>query len=84
MIPPNTTGAYAESMCYDPINSGWAFPGLIASVPFLRIDQIIKNTYKTLLTRGMKGCYVYCVDSGTRDYFLRRLRGASKTAAPSA
>ena len=22
-------------------------------------DSIIKNTYKTLMTRGMKGCYVY-------------------------
>ena len=25
-------------------------------------DEIIRNTYRTLLTRGMKGCYVYCVD----------------------
>lgn len=37
-----------------------------------RVDRIIRNTYKTLLTRGMKGCYVYCVDAETRDY----LRGA--------
>lgn len=25
-------------------------------------DEIIRNTYRTLLTRGMKGCYVYCTD----------------------
>lgn len=25
-------------------------------------DRIIKNTYRTLLTRGQKGCYIYCVD----------------------
>lgn len=25
-------------------------------------DEIIKNTYRTLMTRGMKGCYVYCTD----------------------
>jgi DUF2075 family protein len=25
-------------------------------------DRIIKNTYRTLMTRGMKGCYVFCVD----------------------
>ena len=25
-------------------------------------DTIIKNTYRTLMTRGMKGCYVYCTD----------------------
>ena len=32
-------------------------------------DNIIKNTYRTLMTRGMKGCYVYCVDKGMQDYF---------------
>jgi len=25
-------------------------------------SQLIKNTYKTLLTRGQKGCYIYCED----------------------
>ncbi len=25
-------------------------------------DLIVKNTYRTLMSRGMKGCYVYCVD----------------------
>ena len=25
-------------------------------------DSIIKNTYKTLMTRGMKGCYVYSIN----------------------
>ncbi len=36
------------------------------------LDLIIKNTYRTLMTRGMKGCYVYFVDEETRDYFKRR------------
>ncbi len=36
-------------------------------------DEIIKNTYKTLMTRGMKGCYVYCVDDDLQEYFKRRL-----------
>lgn len=31
-------------------------------------DIIIKNTYRTLMTRGMKGCYVYCVDKELNDY----------------
>lgn len=34
-----------------------------------RLDKIIKNTYRTLMTRGMKGCYVYFVDSETEGYF---------------
>ena len=34
-------------------------------------DNIIKNTYRTLMTRGMKGCYVYCVDKGMQEYLKR-------------
>lgn len=36
-------------------------------------DEIIKNTYRTLMTRGMKGCYVYATDSKLRDYLKSRL-----------
>ena len=31
-------------------------------------DAIIKNTYRTLMTRGMKGCYVYCTDKNLAQY----------------
>lgn len=31
-------------------------------------DLIIKNTYRTLMTRGMKGCYVYCTNKKLSDY----------------
>ena len=31
--------------------------------------RLILNTYKTLLTRGQKGCYVYCEDDTLREYF---------------
>jgi hypothetical protein len=34
-----------------------------------KADLIIKNTYRTLLTRGMKGCYVYFTDEETKEYF---------------
>lgn len=39
-------------------------------------DEIIKNTYRTLMTRGMKGCYVYATDPGLREYLKRRSQGA--------
>ncbi|WP_235840252.1 DNA/RNA helicase domain-containing protein [Citrifermentans pelophilum] len=39
-----------------------------------RLDAIIKNTYRTLMTRGQKGCYVYFVDDETRRYFAERLQ----------
>lgn len=37
-------------------------------------DAIIKNTYKTLMTRGMKGCYVYCTDKNLQDYLKGYLK----------
>lgn len=43
-----------------------------------RADEIIKNTYRTLLTRGMKGCYIYCTDPGMKDYLKRRLESIKK------
>ncbi|UUY07681.1 DUF2075 domain-containing protein [Pseudomonas sp. J452] len=36
-------------------------------------DLIIKNTYRTLMTRGMKGCYLYCTDPETTEYFRKLL-----------
>ncbi len=39
-------------------------------------DRIIRNTYRTLLTRGMKGCYVYFCDTALRDHFASRLSPA--------
>jgi DUF2075 family protein len=38
-----------------------------------QLDLIIKNTYRTLMTRGMKGCYVFSEDAETREYLRSRL-----------
>ena len=37
-------------------------------------DEIIKNTYRTLMTRGMKGCYVYCTDTALAEYLKKLLK----------
>ena len=44
-----------------------------------RLDRIIRNTYRTLMTRGMKGCYVYFTDDATRRFFLEALRKPPST-----
>ena len=44
-------------------------------------DAIVKNTYRTLLTRGMKGCYVYCTDAPLAAYIRSRLRAGSAITA---
>lgn len=35
------------------------------------VSLLIKNTYRTLMTRGMKGCYVYFTDKETGEYFKK-------------
>src|SRR5690606_3764398 len=31
------------------------------------------NTYRTLMTRGQKGCYLFCTDKETREYFANMI-----------
>lgn len=42
-------------------------------------DQIIKNTYRTLMTRGMKGCYIYCTDKGMQEYLKESINLSRKS-----
>jgi uncharacterized protein len=35
---------------------------------FAAADRIIRNTYRTLMTRGMRGCFVYTADKRLREY----------------
>ncbi|WP_044893674.1 DUF2075 domain-containing protein [Bacillus alveayuensis] len=37
-------------------------------------DEIIRNTYRTLLTRGQKGCFVYCTNKDLENYLRKRLK----------
>jgi uncharacterized protein len=44
-------------------------------------DDIVKNTYRTLMTRGMKGCFVYCVDPALSAYLRSRVRSKDEHQA---
>ena len=39
-----------------------------------RADLIIRNTYRTLLTRGLKGCRVFCTDAALAKYIKSRMK----------
>ncbi|MGG0668640.1 DUF2075 domain-containing protein [Sporosarcina koreensis] len=39
-------------------------------------DPIIRNTYRTLMTRGQKGCFVFCTDPALQAYLEERLEKA--------
>ena len=36
-------------------------------------DKLIRRTYKVLLTRGLKGCFIYCEDSNLKEYLKKQL-----------
>jgi DUF2075 family protein len=38
-----------------------------------RFDEYVKNIYRVLMSRGLKGCYVYFVDKDTEQYFKSRM-----------
>jgi hypothetical protein len=37
------------------------------------LSKLIRNIYKVLMTRGMKGCYVFFEDESVKKYFLSRM-----------
>jgi hypothetical protein len=43
------------------------------------VEPIIKNTYRTLMTRGMKSCSVYFSDEETRAHFAHTCSSTSIT-----
>lgn len=47
-----------------------------------RADEIIKNTYRTLMTRGQKRCYIYCTDKKLSDYLKKRLNQKKEIVYP--
>lgn len=45
-------------------------------------DRVIRNTYRVLMTRGMKGCYVYCTDSNLAEYLRGRIPALTYKTTP--
>jgi uncharacterized protein len=42
--------------------------------------KAVKNTYRVLLSRGMKGCYVYFMNKATESFFRSRMEALGKGA----
>ena len=43
-----------------------------------QFTDLIKNTYRVLLSRGMKGCYVYFMDKDSERFFRSRMEGSPR------
>ena len=48
--------------------------------PETEFVNLVKQTYRVLLTRGMKGCYVYFDDAATRAFLLSRMKAERASA----
>ena len=48
--------------------------GIRTTRNFALADRIIRNTYRTILSRGQKGCFIYCEDKALSDYIKSRLK----------
>jgi uncharacterized protein len=45
-------------------------------------ESHVRNIYRTLLSRGMKGCYVYFVDKDTERFFRSRIEKEERIVDP--
>ncbi len=45
-----------------------------------KADRIVRNTHRTLMTRGMMGCYVYCTDARMSQYLKEAAKGRASMA----
>ena len=48
--------------------------GIKSTKNYKLADEIIRNTYRTLLSRGQKGCYIYCEDTALSEYIKGMLK----------
>ncbi|MFH1910123.1 MAG: DUF2075 domain-containing protein [bacterium] len=74
-----------DDLKYNP-NTGRLEGNIAATAdPMLRrgrvdFEKYVKNIYRVLMSRGMKGCYIYCTDPGTQQYFKDKLRNSGDNA----
>ncbi|MBI4021075.1 MAG: DUF2075 domain-containing protein [Candidatus Aenigmarchaeota archaeon] len=67
-----------KDLVYDPIAAQWVGKRENSADSVVKRSKenfvdLVKNTYRVLLSRGMKGCYVYFMDNDTRNFFMSRI-----------
>lgn len=69
---------FGEDLVYDFDNQEWKGNKQKSSDSSVKkakekFVDLVKNTYRVLLSRGMKGCYVYFIDKDTERFFKSRI-----------
>jgi uncharacterized protein len=78
-------------LVYRPMDGGWVGQRdqshdrvVRRGVTDAEFTRYVKSTYRVLLTRGLRGCYVYIMDSPTRDFFLSRTERSNTSVSKAA
>lgn len=72
-----------NDLVYDPSTASWqgnkqnSYDNVVKRSNSEFVD-LVKNTYRVLLTRGLKGCYVHFVDENTKNFFKSRIEKNKK------
>ena len=53
---------------------------VVKKAPEEEFVNLVQQTYRVLLTRGMKGCYMYFEEAATREFFLSHMKAERATA----
>lgn len=74
---------WGPDLRYDPDHAGWfgnkqESHDIVVKRSGDQFVDLVKNTYRVLLSRGMKGCYVHFMDKDTERFVRSRIDMASK------
>ena len=77
---------FGPDLVYRPMDGGWVGQRdqshdrvVRRGVTEQEFTDFVKSTYRVLLTRGLRGCYVYFMDAPTRDFVLSRIESGRTT-----
>lgn len=77
-----------RDLVYDPANAAWRGQPTESEDSAVKrakanFVDLVKNSYRVLLSRGLKGCYVHFLDADTRNFFLSRMETRNQEAPQS-
>jgi hypothetical protein len=71
---------FGRDLRYDSSKNDWisdyreSKDGMLTRMGRANFTKYVKNTYRVLLTRGIKGCYLYFLNEDTRRFFENRMQ----------
>lgn len=77
---------FGTDLLFDSTTADWKGEPSASADPVVRRSHAdflrnVKNTYRVLLSRGMKGCYVYFMHKPTENFFRSRMESLGTAAA---